>query len=207
MVCGENNNIEWSGGMATFKSATTTTITKQGSTNWKNDSFYQYGTNNATINVINYTGLAGDTVAININGTTTTLTEGVDWNATSSNEATASSLASAINALTGVNATSKASVRSGTISVIDYTALAGDTVTITVQSTSGTAITTVLTEGVDWTAAVSNTATATSLATAIGTIANASAVSSGGSIVLSTIGTTYIFTDISLSNTIDMNST
>ena len=54
----------------------------------------------------------------------------------------------------------------GTITISDYTLLSGDTVTV-----DGTA----LVEGVDWTAATSNDATATSLASAIAGIATVGA--------------------------------
>lgn len=104
-VCGENNNFEWSGGMANFASATSSTITKQGSTPWKNKSFYQFATQSATITIVDYTGLSGDTVTINVNGTVTVLTEGVDWTAATSNNATAASLETAIEAITGLDAT------------------------------------------------------------------------------------------------------
>jgi hypothetical protein len=62
----------------------------------------------------------------------------------------------------------------GIATVVDYTALSGATVTI-----NGTGITnTTLTEGVDWTAATSNTATATSLASAIDGVTGVSSTSS-----------------------------
>ena len=61
----------------------------------------------------------------------------------------------------------------GIATVVDYTALSGATVTI-----NGTGITnTTLTEGVNWTAATSNTATATSLAGAIGGVSGVSSTS------------------------------
>ena len=58
----------------------------------------------------------------------------------------------------------------GTYTVVDYTLLAGDSVTV-----NGTT----LTEGIDWTAAVSNNATATSLATAIDGLASVTATATG----------------------------
>lgn len=103
-VSGENNNVEWSGGMTTFASATASTITKQGSTPWKESSFYQFATQQGTITIVDYNGLSGDTVAINVNGTTTTLTEGVDWTASVDNNTTAASLEVAIEAITGLDA-------------------------------------------------------------------------------------------------------
>lgn len=104
-VNGETNVYEWSGGMTTFKSATANTITKQGSNTWARDNFYQYAVQEAVITIIDYTGLAGDTVTINVNGTNTTLTEGVDWNAATSNQATADSLAAAIAGVAGLTDT------------------------------------------------------------------------------------------------------
>lgn len=53
-----------------------------------------------TLTVVSYAGLAGDTVTIG----TTTLTAGVEWTAGTSNDATATSLAAAIDALSGVAA-------------------------------------------------------------------------------------------------------
>jgi len=59
----------------------------------------------STITVVDYTLLSGDTFTVAITGgATTVLTEGVDWTAATSNNATATSLASAINGVTGVAA-------------------------------------------------------------------------------------------------------
>lgn len=66
------------------------------------------------------------------------------------------------------------------ITVVDYTLLAGDTVTI-----GGTGITpTTVTEGVEWTAATSNDATATSLASAISAVAGVSAVAESAVVII-----------------------
>jgi len=59
-----------------------------------------------TYTVVDYTGLTGDTVTVN----GTVLTEGVEWTAATSNNATATSLAAAINALAAVNATALGAV-------------------------------------------------------------------------------------------------
>jgi hypothetical protein len=65
--------------------------------------------------------------------------------------------------------------KSAISTVVDYTLLSGDTIDI-----AGTGITTsTLTEGVDWTAATSNNATATSLASAIDGVSGVSASASG----------------------------
>ena len=54
--------------------------------------------------------MAGSTVTININGSATVKTEGVDWTAATSNNATATSLAAAIDAISGVSATTSSAV-------------------------------------------------------------------------------------------------
>lgn len=59
-----------------------------------------------TLQVLDYAQLASDNaeVTVTINGAATVLVAGTDWTAATSDDATATSLASAINALTGVNA-------------------------------------------------------------------------------------------------------
>ncbi len=58
------------------------------------------------VTIDDYTGLSGDTIQINGAGiTNTTLTEGVEWIAATSNNDTATSLADAITAIDGVSAT------------------------------------------------------------------------------------------------------
>ncbi len=59
-----------------------------------------------TLTVVSYAGLAGDTVTIG----STTLTAGVEWTAGTSNDATATSLAAAIDALSGVAASAVGAV-------------------------------------------------------------------------------------------------
>lgn len=72
--------------------------------------------------------------------------------------------AKATGAITIVDYTKAGAVKaSGTITIVDYTALAGKTVTV-----NGT----VLTEGVDWTAAVDNSTTAASLELAVEAVTN-----------------------------------
>lgn len=56
--------------------------------------------------VLDYTGLSGATVTID----GSTVTEGVDWTAATSNNATATSLASAISGISGVSATATAAI-------------------------------------------------------------------------------------------------
>lgn len=104
-VNGEPRMYEWSGGITTFASAAATTITKQGSNTWAKDSFYTFAVQQATITIKDFTGLGGDTVTINVNGTSTVLTEGVDWTAAVDNETTANSLATAIAAIAGLTDT------------------------------------------------------------------------------------------------------
>lgn len=70
-----------------------------------------------TLQVLDYATLAGGTpptVTVTINGTAHVLTEGTEWTAETSDEVTATNLAAAIDALTGVDA-----------------AAVGDTVTVT----------------------------------------------------------------------------
>jgi predicted RecA/RadA family phage recombinase len=65
-----------------------------------------------TLTVLDFAQLDSDnaTVTVTVNGTATVLTEEVEWNAATSNDATATSLASAINALAGVTATATTNV-------------------------------------------------------------------------------------------------
>ena len=77
MVNGSTNIYEWSGGISVASTATATTLTKTGTTSWKQAGFYNNGTDHATrsvtINGHNYTYTGGET--------TTTLT-GVSGDAT-----------------------------------------------------------------------------------------------------------------------------
>lgn len=69
------------------------------------------GTGTHTVTVDDFNNCSGETVTVYINADTgTVLTEGVDWTAATSNEATATSLASAISALTGVSCTAPADI-------------------------------------------------------------------------------------------------
>jgi len=65
-----------------------------------------------TLTVLDFAQLDSDnaTVTVTVNGVATVLTEEVEWNAATSNDATATSLAAAINALTGVTATATTNV-------------------------------------------------------------------------------------------------
>lgn len=62
------------------------------------------------VTIVDYTGLGTDTVTVTIDGSDNVLTEGSEWTAATSNDATASSLASAVDALTGVSATAVSAV-------------------------------------------------------------------------------------------------
>ena len=88
--------------------------------------------NGSDLTVVDYTLLTGDTVTVTINGTPTVLTEGVDWTAATSNNATASSLQGAITALTGVTA----SVNTNVVSVN-----ADNTYQATIATSDGTNLT------------------------------------------------------------------
>jgi predicted RecA/RadA family phage recombinase len=54
--------------------------------------------------IVTYSALSGKTVTVTVNGVATVLTEGVNWTAATSNNATATSLATAIDGVTGVTA-------------------------------------------------------------------------------------------------------
>jgi hypothetical protein len=102
---------------------------------------------NGIINVIDYTGLSGDTITIEgTNITNTTLTEGVDFNATTSNEVTASNIQVVVDAIAGVNATVSGSavtvVADNATTEADITTMsttAGADMTATAQSIDGSA--------------------------------------------------------------------
>lgn len=63
---GDSNMRMWSGGITTFASATTNTITKQGTNTWAQDRFLKNGTRSVTINGTDYAYTGGES--------TTTLT-------------------------------------------------------------------------------------------------------------------------------------
>jgi predicted RecA/RadA family phage recombinase len=78
-----------------------------------------------TLTVLDFAQLNTDnaTVTVTINDVETVLTEDVEWDAATSNDATATALAAAINALTGVKATATTNV----VTVVPATGLvAGD---------------------------------------------------------------------------------
>jgi predicted RecA/RadA family phage recombinase len=75
------------------------------------------------ISVVTYGSLSGKTVTVTINGVPTVLTEGAGWTAATSNNATATSLASAIDALTGVTAAAV----SADVTVVPATGIAATT--------------------------------------------------------------------------------
>ncbi len=62
------------------------------------------------ITVVDFTSIAGATVTVGLNGSDTVYTEGVEWVDTTGNNETATSLASAISATTGVTATASSAV-------------------------------------------------------------------------------------------------
>ena len=59
-VNGTSNIFDWSGGLATFASATATTITKQGVETWGEEGFYTAGTRQVVIDGVTYTYLGGE---------------------------------------------------------------------------------------------------------------------------------------------------
>jgi len=58
-VNGTTNVYEWSGGITTFASATANTITKQGTTTFAEEGFYNTGTHSVTINGVSYQATGG----------------------------------------------------------------------------------------------------------------------------------------------------
>lgn len=94
-----------------------------------NDSITLYAAQSATatVTIVDYTGLSGDTVVVN----GTTLTEGVDFTAATSNDATATGLASAIDALSGVSAAAVGAVVTITV---DTAGVAGNAYTLTTSA-------------------------------------------------------------------------
>lgn len=58
----------------------------------------------AVVTIVDYTGLGGDTVTLGVDEVDTTKTEGSTWTAATSNDATATSLASDLDSITGVKA-------------------------------------------------------------------------------------------------------
>jgi hypothetical protein len=57
------------------------------------------------ITVLDYTGLALDTITVTIGSTSTVLTEGTDWDNEVDNETTANNIATAVAAIDGATAT------------------------------------------------------------------------------------------------------
>ena len=62
------------------------------------------------INVLDYNDLSGETITISINNTVTVITEGVDYNAETSNDVTATNIATFMDTIIGISATSSANV-------------------------------------------------------------------------------------------------
>lgn len=60
LVNGDSNIYEWSGGYTTFSSATTNTITKEGSTSWAEERFLTAGTRKVVIDGTEYTYTGGE---------------------------------------------------------------------------------------------------------------------------------------------------
>jgi hypothetical protein len=140
----------------------------------------------ATLNltVTAYASLTGAVVTVK----DVALTEGVEWTAATSNNATATSLASAIDAITGVGATASSAVitveasAAGKAGNLIGTACDSDGLTVPESHLLGGKNhatvkigATTLTQGTGFTASVSNASTATSLAAGIHAIAGLSA--------------------------------
>jgi hypothetical protein len=58
-VNGASEIVEWTGGVANFASATSNTITKQGTTSWAEEGFYTTGSHKVIINGTEYTATGG----------------------------------------------------------------------------------------------------------------------------------------------------
>jgi hypothetical protein len=69
------NIFSWNGAITTLASATATTVTKQGTTNWTNEGFFSSGTRSIVINGVTATYTGGE-------GTTTLTGVSVDFSAT-----------------------------------------------------------------------------------------------------------------------------
>jgi len=131
-------------------------------------------------------------VGVTVDGVETILREGTEWTASISNKKTARSICDAIQkevsnvlckdvgAFVEVRRGDECRILSldtnavknldATIKILTFGTLGGDTVTVKVDS-----VTTVLTEGVDWTAAVDNNTTAASLQAAIDAVSGLTA--------------------------------
>lgn len=163
-----------------------------------------------TVTVVDYTALAGKILTVAGHA----LTEGVEWTAATSNDATADSLAAAIDALTEVDAANPAA---NAITVVAHTAgtagnaitlATGDVVNLTISGavlSGGIAAATVnvngttLTESTDFNAVTSNNQTATNLAAAIDALSLVGAAAVGAIVTVtadsvSTAGNSYVFT-------------
>jgi len=80
-----------------------------GGTRWDPDDNNAHA-KDAVINVLDYTGLSGETITISINTVVTVITEGTDYDAITSNDVTAANIATAFDALLGINASSSSNV-------------------------------------------------------------------------------------------------
>lgn len=97
-----------------------------------------------TATVVDYTQLSGDTFTVDttaIGGASNVLTEGVDWTAATDNDTTAASLASAIDAISGVSAAAVGAVVTITaddagLAGNDIDIASGDAVNLTVSGSS-----------------------------------------------------------------------
>jgi len=148
---------------------------------------------NGYVTIVDFNSIVGQTVTLTgagITGSPVTYTEGVDFVDTTGNDETATSLAAAITATTGVSATASGAVvtivpdgdRNGYLTIVDYTSIAGNTVTLTGTGITGSPVT--YTEGVDFFDTTGNDETATSLAAAITSTAGVSASASGAVVTI-----------------------
>lgn len=155
----------------------------------------------STITITAYASLSGKTFTIG----TDVLTEGVDFTAGTSNNATATSLAAAIDALADVSAAAVGAVVTVTAAAVGRD---GNAITLATNATAGytmpeahliggldhatiTVGADTLVQGTDFTAETSNDVTATNIAAAIDALANfvSSAVTNDVSIEAAAVGT------------------
>lgn len=95
-VNGSANIYSWNGAVTTFASATSNSITKQGTTSWAEEGFRKNHIVKLRVTLTS-NSLSTQALSITVGGTAYTFTEGTDWNAGSDINASAEALADAIN--------------------------------------------------------------------------------------------------------------
>lgn len=93
---GTANIYSWTGAVTTFASATSNTITKQGTDTWAEAGFLQGNFGQCEVRIISLTGMTGESITITTGGTAYTFTAGTDFTVGSDIPTTAQNLADAI---------------------------------------------------------------------------------------------------------------